>query len=198
MVMQCGEARTLLSAAMDGDLVPSPELEAHVAGCRACLQWRDDAHALTRIGMEPAPTRGLTRRVAATLPRGFSRYRWIRLALAWGGFLLIVWHLPGMLDSGTDILIRHLSRHQHAFGFALGVVFLFVAWRPDRAYGVVPAAAAFTVTLAGAAVVDLIMGASTLGREAPHVVEIVGLGLVWVLGLSAGPGRHPPRRVKER
>ena len=148
--------------------------------------------------MEPAPVRGLTRRVAATLPRGFSRYRWIRLALAWGGFLLIVWHLPGMLDSGTDILIRHLSRHQHAFGFALGVVLLFVAWRPDRAYGVVPVAAAFTVTLAGAAVVDLIMGASTLGREAPHLVEILGLGLVWVLGLSAGPGRHPPRRVVER
>jgi predicted anti-sigma-YlaC factor YlaD len=90
------------------------------------------------------------------------------------------------------VLVRHLSRHQHALGFALGVVFLFVAWRPDRAYGVVPVAATFAVTLAGAAIVDLVMGASTLERESSHVVEIVGLALVWVLGVSAGPGRHSP------
>jgi predicted anti-sigma-YlaC factor YlaD len=192
MTMDCAEVRTLMSAAMDGDLQASTELEAHVAGCDGCTEWREEAHRLTRLGMESAPA-GLTNKVASLLPKGFARYRWIRLALAWGGVLLVVWHAPGMIDSGSDLLIRHLSRHQHTFGVALGVVFLFVAWRPDRAYGTVPMAATFTVALAGAAIVDLVMGASTLSREASHLVEIIGLGLVWALGLSAGPGRrrHP-------
>jgi predicted anti-sigma-YlaC factor YlaD len=104
--------------------------------------------------------------------------------------LLVVWNVPGMLDSGADLSIRHLSRHQHAFDVALGLVFLFVAWRPDRAYGTVPVAATFTIALAGAALFDLINGASTVEREAPHLVELIGLGLVWALGMSAGPGRR--------
>lgn len=189
MGMDCAEARTLLSAALDGDLEPSPELEAHVAGCGACTAWRDDAHRLTRLGMGALPAAGSVR-FPRLLPHGFTRFRWIRIALAWGGLLLVVWNTPGVLDSGADVLIRHLSRHQHAFGFALGLVFLFVAWRPDRAYGVVPMAATFTVTLAGAALVDLVMGASTLERESPHLVELIGLALVWILGVSAGPGRR--------
>jgi len=190
MGMECAEARTLLSAAMDGELAASPELEQHVAGCRACTEWRREAHRLNRLGMESTPPMGVSQRVAALLPKGFARYRWIRLALAWGGLLLVVWNVPGMLDSGADLSIRHLSRHQHAFDVALGLVFLFVAWRPDRAYGTVPVAATFTIALAGAAVFDLINGASTVEREAPHIVELIGLGMVWALGMSAGPGRR--------
>lgn len=196
MAMECAEARTLLSAAMDGELTASPELERHIAGCRACTEWRDEAHRLNRLGMESAPPVGITRRVAALLPQGFARYRWIRIALAWGGLLLVVWNVPGMLDSGADLSIRHLSRHQHAFDVALGFVLLFVAWRPDRAYGTVPVAATFTIALAGAAVFDLINGASTVEREAPHVVELIGLGMVWALGMSAGPGKRKGRGAR--
>ncbi len=190
MVMECTEARTLLSAAMDGDLAPSPELESHIANCRACTQWREEAYRLNRLGTEAAPVGSLTRRMTAVLPKGFSRGRWIRLALAWAGLLLVVWNVPGILDSGADLSIRHLSRHQHAFDVALGLVFLFVAWRPDRAYGTVPVAATFILALAGAAVFDLIDGASTVEREAPHLVELIGLAMVWALGVSAGPGRR--------
>jgi predicted anti-sigma-YlaC factor YlaD len=113
----------------------------------------------------------------------------IRIVLAWIGVLLIVWNIPDLFAGGVDVDLIHLSRHQSAFSMALGTTFLFVAWRPDRAYGMVPVAAVFAITLAGATI-DLLNGASTFARESRHLVEILGLALVWVLGVSAGPGRR--------
>lgn len=125
----------------------------------------------------------------AATPRGFLAYRWVRFALGWAGLLLVVWNVPGVFDT-VDETYQHLWRHQHAFGIALGLTFLFVAWRPDRAYGLVPVAATFTVALGGAAIVDLVNGSTPLSREVRHLVEIIGLALLWALGWSAGPGRH--------
>ena len=88
--------------------------------------------------------------------------------------------------SGSAI---HLERHQAAFGVALGLAFLFVAWRPDRAYGMVPFAATFTFALSVSAIIDLFNGASTPLRESAHLVELAGLGLLWALGVAAGPGK---------
>lgn len=190
MDVECTEVRTLLSSVLDGDLAPSRDLEAHLAGCAECRGWRDDAAALASLAQEPVAGEERRFGLLPGLPRGFTRYRWIRFALAWAGLLLLVWHAPGMFDSSVDLSALHVTRHQHTFGVALGLTFLFVAWRPDRAYGLVPVAAVFTVALGGAALVDLINGSSTLSRESVHIVEIVGLAFLWALGWSAGPGRR--------
>lgn len=175
--MDCDEARTLISADLDGQLDDRRELDAHLAECAACRDWRARAQHL------PGP--GRTNRPSA-LPRGFLAYRWVRFALGWAGVLLVVWNIGGVFST-VDESFQHLWRHQHAFGVALGLTFLFVAWRPDRAYGLVPVAATFTIALSGAAIVDLIGGSTPLSREARHVVEIIGLAMLWALGWSAGP-----------
>lgn len=190
MDVECTEVRTLLSSILDGDLDPSRDLEAHLATCAECRGWRDDAAALAAIAQEPLPGDERVLGFLPPLPRGFRRYRWMRVVLAWAGVLLLVWHAPGMFDGSVEVSALHVTRHQHTFGVALGLTFLFVAWRPDRAYGVVPVAATFTVALGGAAIVDLVNGASTLDRESVHLVEIVGLAILWALGWSAGPGRR--------
>ena len=180
--MNCDEARTLISADLDGQLDDRRSLDAHLAECAACRDWRDRAEALS------AATVASTLRAAPT-PRGFLAYRWVRFALGWAGVLLVVWNVPGLFDT-VDESFQHLWRHQHAFGIALGLTFLFVAWRPDRAYGLVPVAATFTIALSGVAIVDLVNGSTPLSREARHLVEIIGLGMLWALGWSAGPGRR--------
>lgn len=191
MTVECTEVRTLLSSIIDGDLAPSRDVSTHLDGCAECRHWRDDAARLATLTREAIAGDGAELLISA-LPAGFARYRWIRFVLAWAGALLIVWHLPGVFDTGVDIAALHYARHQHAFGVALGLTFLFVAWRPDRAYGLVPVAATFTVALTLSAILDLVNGASTLARESVHVVEIAGLAFLWALGWSAGPGRRRP------
>lgn len=116
-------------------------------------------------------------------------HRWLRLALAWIGILLVGWNAVTMVAAGSGVAV-HLERHQAAFSVALGIAFLFVAWRPDRAYGMVPFAATFTAALSLAAIIDLIHGTSTLPRESRHLVELAGLAVLWVLGAAAGPARR--------
>lgn len=184
--MDCDDARVLISADLDGQLTDRAELLTHLADCAACRAWRDHAAVLPHRAPSVSP---------AIVPRGFLAYRWIRIALAWAGILLIAWNAGGVVTGGSDESIQHLWRHQHAFGVALGLAFLVVAWRPDRAYGLVPVAAIFTVALGGAAAIDLANGSTPLGRETRHIVEIVGLALLWVLGWSAGPGHTHPASV---
>ena len=144
---------------------------------------------MVRRMMRPATDAGPRRSFVPTAPKGFTGYRVIRLTLTWIGVLLIGWNIPDLFAGGVDVTLIHLTRHQSSFSMALGATFLFVAWRPDRAYGMVPVAAVFAIALAGATV-DLVFGASSLKRESIHLVEILGLVLVWVLGVSAGPGRR--------
>ena len=179
-----------LSASIDGDAALSGAAAAHLETCPKCGVWEERAHVLARAALRPAE---VAAPAPASLPRGFSRSRWLRIVLAWGGLLLIVWNVSAIVAPGGDPSAVHLARHQAAFSAALGLTYLVVAWRPDRAYGLVPFAAIFTVTLAGTGVVDIVRGTSTVGAEAVHVVEIAGLAVLWALGLAAGPGRRPRR-----
>ena len=189
--MKCDEARTAISASIDGDAALPGAAVAHLETCPQCRVWEERAHVLARTALRPAAE--VAAPVPASLPRGFSRSRWLRIVLAWGGLLLIVWNVSAIVAPGGDPSAVHLARHQAAFSAALGLTYLVVAWRPDRAYGLVPFAAIFTVTLVGTGVVDIVRGTSTVGAEAVHVVEIAGLAVLWVLGLAAGPGRRPRR-----
>lgn len=188
MNMDCAEARILISADLDGQLDDPIALRSHLGECADCRSWRERAASLPRA---PHPVPG-----ESAYPRGFLAFRWVRFSLGWAGALLVVWNLPGVFDT-VDRLYQHLWRHQHAFGIALGLTFLFVAWRPDRAYGLVPIAATFTIALSTAAVVDLVGGSTPVERELKHLVEIIGLGFLWALGWSAGPGRHHRHPVDE-
>jgi predicted anti-sigma-YlaC factor YlaD len=185
----CTEARELLSGYLDdGDEVPE-SIKAHLATCVACRSWEQGAHELSRRLIVPAETSGGPRTARLPMPRRFWAFRLARFALAWIGVLLIAFNLPDLFARGIDVELIHLSRHQSSFSMALGTSFLFVAWRPDRAYGLVPIAAVFAIMLSGATF-DLINGASTIERESIHLVEIAGLVVVWILGMSAGPGRR--------
>jgi predicted anti-sigma-YlaC factor YlaD len=193
--MDCIAARELVSAQIDGDADQSGELDAHLEGCAECRAWKENAHGMARRMIRPAAQPGPNTGFIPVEPRGFAGYRIIRLVLAWIGILLIGWNVPDLFAGGVDVTLIHLTRHQSSFSMALGATFLFVAWRPDRAYGMVPVAAVFAIALAGATI-DLVNGASSLERESIHLVEILGLVLVWVLGISAGPGRR--RRASQR
>ena len=188
MNMECDTARLAISSAIDDGVVVSDEIDEHVAGCAACRQWREGVHQLRRATLRTVSGTASPAVAVSELPRRFTMHRWIRFALAWAGALLVAWNVVDMFSAGSGLTI-HFERHQAAFDVALGLAFLFVAWRPDRAYGMVPFAAAFAIALTLSAVIDLANGASTFDRESAHLIEILGLALLWALGLAVGPGR---------
>ncbi len=189
MDMECETARFEISEAIDDGRPVAAEAKAHLAGCVACRRWQEAAHQLRRATLRPVAEDEGTTVAVSRLPERFASHRWVRFALVWAALLLIVWNLVDMFSAGSGPAI-HLERHQAAFDVALGLAFLFVAWRPDRAYGMVPFAATFTLALSVSAIIDLVNGASTLLKESAHLIELIGLGLLWVLGMAVGPGRR--------
>ena len=83
----------------------------------------------------------------------------------------------------------HIAREVGSFDFALAVGFLFVGWRPARAYGMLPLVAALVACLGITTAVDLARGTATLLGESAHLLDLMGLASVWELARTDGPSR---------
>jgi len=71
---------------------------------------------------------------------------------------------------------------------ALAVGFIFVAWRPLRAVGMLPFVAALSAGLLLTAVVDVLHGRQPALTESTHLLELAGTVLLWLL-MSPRPRR---------
>lgn len=187
--MGCATARTILSARVDGeaDRTELDALDEHLVDCAGCRAWESRIHDLRRtVTMRQAmPPPDLADQLVArlTVPQ-MGPGQWVRYALGVVAASLVVLNLPllaGLADGD------HQSRHLGTFGVALGIGLLWTAWQPERAIGLVPLAGALAVTTLVAAGIDLGSGRTAAVAEASHVLELIGLGLLWYL--SGGPHR---------
>ena len=80
----------------------------------------------------------------------------------------------------------HIARHLGAFGLALSFGMAYAAWRPHRAFGMLPFAAALVATTVLSAVLDAVDQVRTPLSEAVHLSELVGLVLLWMIAGSPG------------
>ena len=85
---------------------------------------------------------------------------------------------PGEHSPGDAM---HSIRELGAFGLALSVGMLVVVWQPHRASGLLPMAMALAAGLALTAGADIVSGRSGLLDEAPHLLEVGGVLLLWRL-----------------
>jgi hypothetical protein len=69
---------------------------------------------------------------------------------------------------------------------ALATGLLVVAWRPHRAIGMLPFAAALFGAMVAASVFDLLDGARSPVSELAHLAELVGMVLLWMIAGSPG------------
>ena len=194
----CGAIRELVSALVDDEATAAERtiVEAHLEGCVACRLHAERIAVLTRqVRLRPAePVPELAALVLdRARPARLGRHGWIRLALAWVAVVLAAQSVGPLVFGAADGASTHVARHLGAFAAALAVGLLYAAWRPHRAFGLLPFAAALVVTMAVGAVLDVVSGASSLLSEAVHLTEIVGLVLLWTI--SGAPGLDPIRRV---
>jgi predicted anti-sigma-YlaC factor YlaD len=73
---------------------------------------------------------------------------------------------------------------------ALAVGLVYAAWRPVRAFGLLPITGALAACMVVTAALDLAGGRAGALGEAHHVLDLAGLVLLWVL---AGAPRWRPR-----
>jgi predicted anti-sigma-YlaC factor YlaD len=173
---------------MDGEApgVDDAALDAHVGTCDECRAWVESVGALvTRMDVPATPDLDPAVLVAlmqdANTPRAtmLSLGEW-RIVLGVVGVLQLVTAWPGvMLHSGHAS--EHLAHELTTWDLGLAVGFVLLAFMPSRAWGALPVVAVLVMALVGTSVADLATGHALLGRELVHLLEVAGLGCLWVL-----------------
>jgi predicted anti-sigma-YlaC factor YlaD len=196
--MNCEACREAISALLDNeDPGIDPTLvQAHLAHCPACRADTTQASRLQRWlrlrPAEPVPdlTPAILARIGPTEPGpGQGAQREVRIALAVLAGLVAVLPLPAPLLGDEAGAPLHLARELGAFQVALAVGLLLVAWQPQRRAQLLPVVAVLSLCPAVIAALDIAAGRTPPAAEGHHLVQLAGLGLVWLLA-------HPPGRPR--
>jgi predicted anti-sigma-YlaC factor YlaD len=209
--MNCDAARDAISALLDGELpasahLQSPgrsraQLEAHLAGCAACREWREQAHEVTRRARlavarpAPAPDPSLLAAMSTVERRGawWRTLALTRIALVALGLAQIALSLPELLSGVYREAPIHVAHEMGALDVALGTGFLVAAWRPLRAQGMRTLVGCAALLLVLTTAIDLAAGRTGLGDEAPHLLVVAGWLLLWRAATLMPLGEADPR-----
>ena len=186
--MECERYRHAISARLDGEDsgIDGATLAGHLATCSGCRNWEADVVGLTRsvrvASADPIPD--LTPSILAAIGREPVHSRLDPTPLRWGLVAVAAVQFVFALSTlwfGANGVTGHLTREVGSFDLALGVGFLFAAWRPSRAYGMLPLVGALVACLAVTTAVDLTEGRAGAGGEAAHLLDLVGLAFLWLV-----------------
>lgn len=194
--MDCDRCRAAISAGLDGEPAgDSADLvQTHLDTCASCRDYATGAHQLHRaLRVTPAePVPDLTDSILRAIgdePVSVAvdeRTRFLRISLAIIAVIQLTMAVPALILGDDAGLPTHVARHLGSFALALGVGLLVVAWKPERAAGVLPVVAALVVCLLGSSLIDIVSGGAAPGAEVSHAPELVGLVAVWLLARTPG------------
>lgn len=193
--MDCHSAREAISARIDGEDpgLPGSALDAHLASCAECRDWRQRAHELTRRARLGGPflERDLTAQVLAAVPpvRPGPRRLARRAALAQRGGLAaaalaqLAITVPLLILGHDHDAGAHAAHELGSFDLALAIAFAVGAIRPALSAGLAWACGAAAAGLVVTAVADLIGGQTIGADEAQHLIAVAGAALLcWQAG----------------
>jgi len=193
--MQCQPCREAISARIDREDPGAPDhlVDQHLATCAACRAFAVGASSVRRrVSIRPAdPVPDLTASILArahgrsgrqaTATVGERTSHWSRWALLAVALTQIALAAPPVLlghEAGATV---HLARELGAWDLAMAAALLLVAFRPRRAAGLVPFAAALAVAMVGGAAIDVATGRTQLISEMHHLLELSGVWLLVVI-----------------
>jgi predicted anti-sigma-YlaC factor YlaD len=188
--MRCDDCREAISARLDGEELPADlaAYESHLTGCAACQAFEASATSLHRaVRVRPADTvPDLSRAIMAKAPRPQATPEWPRYALLAVALTQIVLALPALLFGDDPGASTHVAREIGSFDIALAIGLLVAAWQPRRAVGLLPFATALAGALMLTAALDVAAGRAGAAGEVHHILDLVGLAVLWILSRPAG------------
>lgn len=195
--MRCDLVYEAISARLDDELpeIETKALDAHLAGCPSCQVYARQLTALHRAwrvrSAEPVPdlTAPILAATAERLPhpRPAARVEWVRYGVFAVGLTQLLLALPLMVVGADGDTPLHVGRELGAFAVALSIGMLVAAWQPQRASGLLPVAVALGAGMVLTAVADVVSGHSPAVSEAHHLLELLGVVLLWRLAKASVP-----------
>jgi predicted anti-sigma-YlaC factor YlaD len=184
----------LISASTDDELHNDEQrlLGSHLESCSDCRNHADAVATLTRtVRLRSAQFERefLTRVMTRSRPGRLGRGGWLRPALIWCGSVIFILSLRPLVWGEADGAPTHIARHVGASSLALAVGLLYAAWRPHRAFGLLPFVGALLATTVLSTLLDTLDGSRSLLPEAVHLVEMAGLVILWMVAGSPGCDR---------
>ena len=194
---ECVAARETISADADGEASPieRERFARHVEQCDDCAAYRHRVTSLARatrvrpVAVDPLFVDEVVQR---SRPARLGRGGWLRPALAWCGLLVAAQSISPLVFGDADGAPTHVARHVGASSLALAVGFIYIAWRPHRAFGMLPYVGALMAAMAVGAIFDVVGGDRSPLSETVHLSELVGMVLLWLI--AGSPGRDPVAR----
>lgn len=188
----CLPFHELISAQLDNEMnndeyVRLTEHLAHCEACKSLAEALDVQHRALRVRAAENIPDVAARVIAIAHPPKIGRRGWIRQCLAIVGLTELVISLPALVlgdDAGAP---THIARHVGSLGAALGFALLYAAWKPTRAYGLLPFVASLAAFMSVSSIFDLVFNHANFGAESTHLVEFFGMFLVWLLAGSPRP-----------
>lgn len=194
--MTCSPYRDAISARLDGEQMGMDEatLDAHLLDCPTCAAFASGSAQLHRASRlrtaDDVPDLvGVVLARVETPKR--SRPEWARYALFAVAFSQLLLALPALLLGDSLGASVHIARELGSWDVALAIGLLYAAWRPERAAGLLPFAAALAATMVLTAVLDVASGRESAFAESHHLLEVVGLVLLVVLARPAWRRTRP-------
>jgi predicted anti-sigma-YlaC factor YlaD len=182
----CSACREAISADVDGEVadITDASLTPHLARRASCRAFANHVSMLRttartyRIDPPPESSRALMQSLERRRARMLTMP--VRIGLVAVALVQLALAVPGFLGSDEGAPI-HVAHEAGSWSLALAVGFLFAAWRPLRAVGMLPFVAALSAGLILTASLDLLHGRALPIDESSHLLELIGTGLLWLL-----------------
>lgn len=194
--MDCSAYQDEFSALLDGEepMLATGVLDAHIGRCSGCSAWAHAAaqlHRITRVAPAPevpdlvvpilATVIERQRVLDASVVDAGTYARVSRLGLVAIAIAEVVAAVPALFGSGAGSSV-HAAHELGSLDLALGVGFLFAAFRPALAKGMLPLVAALVVALCGVTIADVVASHAGWRPESVHLLAMLGLPMLWLAG----------------
>jgi predicted anti-sigma-YlaC factor YlaD len=177
-----------VSASADGEL---PETEraaaaAHTSTCPDCTASLT-ATALLRPALHtaatPAPSRpaGIDADQLTSQERRWLSGRWARRLLLVAAVFIVIEAIPAYIRGDGPTAETHAVRHLAAWQIGFGVGLIVASWVSRMSHAMLAFAATFAALTVVATSIDIISGHSGPLAEPVHLIELIGVFLLWRL-----------------
>ncbi len=176
-----------VSAAIDGEL-PEPERQRaldHATNCPTCstalTMAADLQHAAVLRSADHDQPAGFDPAALTAQEQRWMGGRWARRLLVVAALIIVLEAIPAYVTGRGLSAESHAARHLGAWQIGFGVGLLVAALFSRMSHAMLALAVTFAVLTVGATIIDIVGGHSGTWVESVHLVELVGVFLLWRL-----------------